>query len=72
MVLYARFASYFNILHVIATVNVISEINDKKKRRILYYCIFMGLLVYYILLSGREFILESYIIDYLKTPVYID
>lgn len=72
MVLYARFASFFNIFHIIATVNVMSEIENKKEKRILYYCIFVGLLVYYILLTKKSFHMESYIIDYFASPVYID
>ena len=72
MVLYSRLASYFNIFHIIATVNVMSEIENKKERRLLYYCILVGLLVYYILLTRKSFTMESYIIDYFATPVYID
>ena len=71
MVLYARFASYFSIFHVISTVNVLNEIEDKKERRVFYYCIFIGLLIYCILLTSKSFVFESYIIDYFKTPVYI-
>lgn len=71
MVLYARFASYFSIFHVIATVNVMSEIENKKEKRLLYYCIGVGLLVYYVLLTRKSFVFESYIIDYFKNPVYI-
>lgn len=69
MVLYARLASYFNIFHVLATVNVMSEINDKKENRLIYYCITVGLLVYYLLLTRKSFVFESYIIDYFTTSL---
>ena len=69
MVLYARFASYFNIFHVLTIVNVMSEINDKKENRLIYYCITVGLLVYYLLLTRKSFVFESYIIDYFTTSL---
>lgn len=69
MVLYARLASYFNIFHVLASVNIVSEINDKKESRLIYYCIAVGLLVYYILLTRKSFVFESYILDYFTTSL---
>lgn len=66
MVLYARFASYFSIFHVLATVNVMSEIKSKEEYRLLYYCICVGLGVYYIMLTSKSFTLESHIIDYFR------
>lgn len=69
MVLYARLASYFNIFHIIATVNVMSKINDKKENRLIYYCITVALLVYYLLLTRKSFVFESYIIDYFTTSL---
>lgn len=66
MVLYARMALYFNIFNAIAIVNIISENKNVKEKRVIYYCISIGLLIYYVLLTRKAFILESYIIEYLK------
>lgn len=65
-VLYARIALYFNIFNAIAIVNIISENKNVKEKRVIYYCISIGLLIYYVLLTRKVFILESYIIEYLK------
>lgn len=66
MVLYARFASYFNIFHVVAVVNILFYNRNKKEKRLFYYLIFIGLLVYYILLTRKGFVFESSIVNYFQ------
>ncbi|MDU4892491.1 MAG: EpsG family protein [Clostridium sp.] len=50
MVLYARLASYFNLFHSIATVNVLLANNNVKEKRVLAYFISLGIAIYYLLL----------------------
>lgn len=66
MVLYARFASYFNIFHVVAMVNIVFYNRNIKEKRLFYYLIFTGLLVYYVLLTRKGLVLESSIVDYFR------
>ena len=66
MVLYARFASYFNIFHVVAVVNIIFYNRNIKEKRLFYYLIFIGLLAYYVLLTRKMLVVESSIVDYFK------
>ncbi|MBS3200929.1 EpsG family protein [Turicibacter bilis] len=66
MVLYARFASYFNIFHVVAMVNILFYNRNIKEKRLFYYLIFIGLLVYYVLLTRKAFVFESSIVDYFR------
>ena len=66
MVLYARIASFFSIFHSIALSNIMYEYKNIKEKRVLYYFIFIGLSIYYFLLTSKSFNMESYIIDYLK------
>lgn len=64
MVLYARIGSYFNIFNIIATTNIMSQIDNKKEKTLLYYCIFIGLFIYYVTLTTKSLNIESYIVDY--------
>lgn len=66
MVLYARFASYFNIFHVVAVVNIVFYNRNIKEKRLFYYLIFIGLLAYYVLLTRKGLVVESSIVDYFK------
>ena len=70
-VLYSRIALYFNVFYTIAIPNVLININNKKEKRLIIYCVIMGLGIYYILLTSKSFIFESHIIDYFRSVVYI-
>ncbi|MDZ5000042.1 hypothetical protein GNF79_13235 [Clostridium perfringens] len=66
MVLYARFAEYFNIFNIIAISAALNSVNNKKEKRIFYYFVFLGLTIYYLLLTRKGFVFENTIIDYFK------
>lgn len=66
MVLYARFGEYFDTFNIIAITTVLSSINNKKEKRIFYYFVFLGLTIYYLLLTRKGFVFENTIIDYFK------
>lgn len=66
MVLYARFAPYFNIFHVVAVANIVFSNRNIKEKRLFYYLIFIGLLIYYVLLTRKSLVFESIIVDYFR------
>ena len=68
MVLYARFASYFTLFNAILLPNILVQITNHKKKRLYYYFVSIGLLVYYLLLTlkGLNSYSGNYIIDFLR------
>lgn len=64
MVMYSRFAAYFNIFNPIVLVNIIENNKSLKEKRIFIYLVFILLITYYLLLTRKSFIFESHVVDF--------